>query len=85
MEKFDPYQFVTDNLEPRPFDKDKHRDGNVNYVHQCDVWTLIERIQSENNKKLNHKQSTDDALCDVCHLRNTRDCDDQCKYYPPEG
>ena len=52
MKKFDPYEFLNENLEPRPFDNDKNRDGNVNYIHQCDVWTLIEKMQSENNKSL---------------------------------
>jgi len=36
MKKFDPYEFLNENLEHRPFDKDKNRDGNVRYIHQCE-------------------------------------------------
>jgi len=32
MKKFDPYEFLNENLEHRPFDKDK----NVRYIHQCE-------------------------------------------------
>ena len=45
MEKFDPYKFVQDRTEVRPFNKDGNRDRNWDYVHVTDVWTLIERLQ----------------------------------------
>ena len=42
---FNPYQFIADNIEKRPFDETGKEDGSYNFIHRCDAITLVERMK----------------------------------------
>ncbi len=49
MGKFDPYKFIQEKKEFRPFNERARRDGNYDYIHITDVFTLIDRMQKISN------------------------------------
>jgi len=49
--EFNPYKFVKDRKQIRPFNEEGKKDGNWNYVHETDVWDLIGKMQNEKEKK----------------------------------
>ena len=56
--------------------------GNATYYYPGEYVAWLEKRL---NNTVERSQANDDDLCEVCHLQNTCDCDDQCKYYPPAG
>lgn len=69
MKDFNPYQFVQDRKQFRPFDKDGQKDGNFNYMHEVDVWTLIERMQSaKDTEPVVEADAESRAVCPLCGL-----------------
>jgi len=47
MAKFNPYQFIQEKIEIRPFNENAEKDGNWMFIHEVHVWTLIDRLRAE--------------------------------------
>lgn len=39
-----PYEYIKNNQEIRPFNEKGEKDGNFNYVHQTIAWNLASEI-----------------------------------------
>lgn len=38
------YEHIKKHLEERPYDKDDNKDGNRNYIHQTNVFVVVEEL-----------------------------------------
>jgi len=72
MKEFDPYKFVQERKESRPFNDRNERDGNWNYIHQTDVWSLIERMNGANKYASKRPYESECRL----HVNGKHDDDD---------